>query len=98
MFRHVDRVAVKGKIQVDELFDLLGLHDHDSEDIMLFKARYEEALNLYFNRDFSEALKCRNDLNSLFHEDRTILLLKDSCNKFIKTAPEKNWKGVHIFK
>ena len=97
MFRHVDRVAVKGKVQVDELFELLGPHDQVPEDVRLFKTRYEEALNLYFNQDFSGAIKSLDDLNPLFHKDRTVQRLKDSCDKFMKTAPGKDWKGVRIF-
>jgi len=97
MYRHVDRVAVKGKVQVDELFELLGPYDQVPEDIRLFKARYEEALNLYFKQDFSEAIKCLDELTPLLHEDRSVQRLKDSCDRFIKTAPGKYWKGVHIF-
>ena len=98
MFRHVDRVAVKGKAQVEEIFEMLGPSDHVPEDIRLFRAGYEEALNLYFNQDFSRAMKCLDDLNPIFHEERSVQRLKESCNRFIKTAPGKDWKGVHIFK
>jgi adenylate cyclase len=97
MFRQVDRVAVKGKVRAEELFELLGPNDHVPEDIRLFKTRYEKALNLYFNQDFSGAIKCLDDLNPLFHEDRTVQRLKDSCDRFIKTSPGKDWKGVRIF-
>ena len=98
MFRHVDRVAVKGKVQVDDIFELLGPPDQVPEDIRLFIARYEEALNLYFNQDFSGAVKRLDNLASPFHEELSVQRLKESCEKFIKTNPEKDWKGVHIFK
>ena len=44
MFRHVDRGAVKGKVQVEEIFELLGPIDQVPEDIRLYKERYEEAI------------------------------------------------------
>ena len=98
MFRHVDRVAVKGKVQVEEIFELFGPSDHVPEDIRLFIARYEEALNLYFKQDFSVAMKCLNDLKPPYHKERSVERLKESCEKFIKTTPGKDWKGVNIFK
>ncbi len=97
MFRHIDRVAVKGKVQVEEIFELLGPSDDVPEDIRLFRAGYEEALNLYFNQDFSRAMKCLDDLNPLFHEESSVQRLKESCGRFTKTAPGKDWQGVHIF-
>jgi adenylate cyclase len=98
MFRHVDRVAVKGKVQVDDIFELLGPSDHVPEDIRLFIARYEEALNLYFSQDFSGTIKCLDNLASSFREELSVQRLKESCEKFIETTPGKDWKGVHIFK
>ncbi len=98
MFRHVDRVAVKGKVQVDEIFELLGPYDQVPDDIRLFKVKYEEALNLYFNQDFFGAMKYLNDINPHFQEEGSVQRLKDSCDRFIKTTPGKDWKGVHIFK
>lgn len=97
MFRHVDRVAVKGKVQADEIFELLGPYDQVPEDIRLFKVKYEEALNLYFNQDFSGAMNHLNGLRPHFHEEGSVQRLKDSCDRFIKIAPGKDWKGVHVF-
>jgi adenylate cyclase len=97
MFRHVDRVAVKGKVQVDEIFELLGPYDQVPDDIRLFKVKYEEALNLYFNQDFFGAMKYLNDINPHFQEEGSVQRLKDSCDRFIKTTPGKDWKDVHIF-
>lgn len=97
IFRHIDRVAVKGKVQVEEIFELLGPHDHVPEDIRLYKAKYEKALNLYFKQDFSKAIKCLNDLSPLFHEEMSVQRLKEACVRFIKIPPENNWTGVRIF-
>ncbi len=98
MFRHVDRVAVKGKVQVEEIFELIGPSDHVPEDIRLYIAKYEEALNLYFKQDFSVAMKCLNDLKPPYHKEKSVERLKESCEKYIKTTPGRDWKGVHIFK
>jgi adenylate cyclase len=98
MFRHVDRVAVKGKVQADDIFELLGPSDHVPEDIRLFIAGYEEALNLYFSQDFSVAMKRLSDLKPPYHKERSVERLRESCEKYIRTTPGKDWKGVHIFK
>jgi adenylate cyclase len=97
MFRHVDRVTVKGKVQVDEIYELLGPIDYVTEDIILFKNRYEEAFSLYLKRDFSGAMSCLNALKSPYQEEMSVKRLKEVCFRFVKSPPGNDWKGVRIF-
>ncbi len=97
MFRHVDRGAVKGKLQVEEIFELLGPIDQVPEDIRLYKERYEEAFCLYLKRDFPGAISRLDTLKPLYREEMSVIRLKEACVGFIKTPPDNNWKGVRIF-
>jgi adenylate cyclase len=97
MFRHVDRGAVKGKVQVEEIFELLGPLDQVPEDIRLYKELYEEAYSLYLKRDFSGAISCLNTLKRPYREEKSVIHLKEACVGFIKTPPDNDWKGVRIF-
>ncbi len=97
MFRHVDCGAVKGKAQVEETFELLGPIDHVPKEIKLYKRIYEEALNLYFKRDFTGAISRLDMLKSHYREGMSAIRLKETCVGFIKTPPGSDWKGVRIF-
>ena len=97
MFRHVDRGAVKGKLQGEEIYELLGPIDQVPEDIRLFKDRYEEAFGLYLKRDFSGAMSRLDTLKLSCQEEMSVKRLKEACIGFIKTPPGNDWKGVRIF-
>jgi len=97
MFRHVDRGAVKGKLQMEEIFELLGPIDLVPEDIRLYKELYEEAFNLYLKRDFSGAISRLDMLKLPYQEEKSVKHLKEACVGFIKTPPDNDWKGVRIF-
>lgn len=97
MYRHVDRGAVKGKVQVEEIFELLGPFDQVSGDVRLYKELYEEAFCLYRKRDFSGAISCLDTLKPPYQGEMSVIRLKEACVGFIKTPPDNNWKGVRIF-
>jgi adenylate cyclase len=97
MFRHVDRGAVKGKLQVEEIFELLGPIDQVPEDIRLYKELYEDAFSLYLKRDFSGAVSCLDKLKLPYQEEKSVICLKEACVEFIKAPPDNDWKGVRVF-
>ena len=97
MFRHVDRGAVKGKLQVEEIFELLGPIGQVSEDIRLYKELYEEAFSLYLKRDFSGAVSRLDTLKLPYQEEKSVIRLKEACAVFIKAPPDNDWKGVRVF-
>ncbi|GAX61923.1 adenylate cyclase, family 3 [Candidatus Scalindua japonica] len=97
MFRHVDRGAVKGKLQVEEIFELLGPIDQVPKDMRLYKELYEEAFSLYLKRDFSKAMSHLNMLKPSYQKEKSVIHLKEACIWFIKTPPDNDWKGDRIF-
>ena len=97
MFRHVDRGAVKGKLQVEEIFELLGPIGQVPEDIRLFKDLYEEAFSLFLKRNFSGAMSCLDTLKHPYQEEKSVIRLKEACIGCIKTPPDNDWKGVRVF-
>jgi adenylate cyclase len=97
MFRHVDRGAVKGKLQVEEIYELLGPIDLVPEDIRLYKNLYEKAFDLYLKRDFSGAISRLNTLKLPYQEEKSVICLKEACVEFIKAPPDNDWKGVRVF-
>ena len=97
MFRHVDRGAVKAKLQVEEIFELLGPIDQVPEVIRLYKELYEDAFSLYLKKDFSGAVSYLDKLKHPYKEEKSVICLKEACVEFIKVPPDKDWKGVRVF-
>ncbi len=94
----MDKVIVKGKAQAHEIYELLGPSENVSETTKLFKTDYERAYNHYLNRDFSGAMKYQESIDPLFQKEKSAQLLKETCDSFMKNAPNDDWKGIRIFK
>ncbi len=97
LFRHVDRVAVKGKALSHEIYELLGPINKVSESKKQFKTVYEDAFKLYLNQGFSKTISYLENIDSHFQNDKSIQLLKETCISLIKNAPCNDWKGVRNF-
>lgn len=89
-FRRLDRVAVKGKREGVEIFELLGR----KQAAGFFPAveRYEQALEAYFARRFEAALalleECANDPPSQ--------VLAARCREFAAAPPSPEWDGIYV--
>jgi adenylate cyclase len=92
-FRRVDRVAVKGKREGVEIFELLGRRDAATLR-PAFAAGYEQALEAYFARRFDDALAildgCRDDPPSR--------VLAARCRQFRLEGPPAGWNGIYVAK
>lgn len=92
VFRRVDRVAVKGKSQGIEVYELLGAAGDDiprQEEMR----RYEQAFAAYLARDFVGA---RQLLRSQVDSDPPSAVLFSRCERFAVEPPPPGWDGVHV--
>jgi adenylate cyclase len=90
-FRRLDRVAVKGKREGVEIFELLGAR-------VAGEARdgaaelYERALDAYFARRFDEAL----DLLRSADGDPPSRVLAERCRRYAAEPPTTDWNGIFV--
>ncbi len=89
VFRRVDRVAVKGKSRPVEIYELI---DFAGQDEHAWIARYERALDAYFDRRFTEALGLLSTLES----DRPSAVLAQRCRGLLANPPAQDWGGVYV--
>ncbi len=92
-FRRVDRVAVKGKREGVEVFELLGRRD-DAAPRPAFVARYEQALEAYFARRFDGALAILDGCP----DDAPSQVLAERCRQFLVERPPATWDGIYVAK
>jgi adenylate cyclase len=87
LFRHLDRVAVHGKTQSLDIYELV----REAEGCRSL-ALYEDALEAWFKGDFQRALK----LLEMQTQDPPSLFLAARCRRFIESPPV-DWNGVYTF-
>jgi adenylate cyclase len=90
-FRRLDRVAVKGKHQGVEVYELVGRRRDPGERAQVI-ARYEQALQAYFDRRFDEALALIGDAC----RDRPSQILAERCQRLRVEPPPADWNGVYV--
>ncbi len=94
--RMLDRIAVKGKSQPTQIYQVLGDFGKVDEAILKQARRYEEGLKAYFDRRFSEALESFSQLHSCNPEDLAVLLLMQRTETLVKSPPPPVWDGVYV--
>ncbi|MCA9427010.1 MAG: hypothetical protein KC994_18155 [Candidatus Omnitrophica bacterium] len=93
-WRRIDRVRVKGKTEATVIFEPLGHSDEVASEELENARRYEEALDQYAKREFSEALQSLKSLLSQNPEDGPTKRLYDLCHQYSETPPGDKWDGV----
>lgn len=90
-FREIDLVAVKGKQLPVPIYELMVTDDSPLRD------EFGEALRLYKNREFPDALQMFERLYEL-KSDCVSNLYIGRCRDFIASPPPEEWDGVFVAK
>lgn len=92
--RHLDRVAVKGKKEPCDIFELIGTRGQVEQERIDNARCYEHAFEHYLARRFKEAIQELEDLLLQSRDDAAALRLRERCEAFIEKAPPDDWNGV----
>jgi len=93
LWRHIDRVAVKGKLQGVDIFEPLGQSDQVEESRRIFTRIYEAALEHYLKGRFPHALGAFKSLLEEYPEDLSLQIMITSCEAYLANSP-KDWDGI----
>jgi adenylate cyclase len=88
-WRHLDRVAVKGKTQSLDIYELIG---PSAGPLPACVPVYEQALEAWLKGDFKQALAIAETLPC----DAPSLFLAARCRRYLATPPVA-WDGVYAF-
>ena len=98
IFRKLDRVKVKGKVEAIEIFELICRKSEITEDIKKELEHYDQALQYYFTQQWEKA----NVLFALLHEQYPTTKLYELYVERIahlhEEPPTKDWDGVYTWK
>jgi adenylate cyclase len=94
-WRCVDRVAVVGRTQSTEIYELLG--PKGAVDRIMLEARdqYESALERYFAQDFEGAIPLFEAALELRPTDIASEVLRSRCQNLVANPRRNGWSGVY---
>ncbi len=95
LFRRIDRVAVVGKSETVDIYELLGVEGEVSQDRLGFARAYEKALDQFQAGEFAAATDAAERLKQRFPDDRSVELLMDACEQYLQNPPTSPWDGAN---
>lgn len=93
--RILDLVAVKGKQNAIQIYELVCEREEASLEIQKFNSLFNDAINLYRNRNFSEGLKLFQETLRIKSSDLASRIYIDRCENYMRNPPPENWDGVY---
>ena len=94
--RFLDKIALKGKKEGIKIYELICSNckiDNKTKELLDL---FHQGLELYYKRDFKNALNLFNTIFERF-EDKASKLYIDRCNEFIKNPPPKDWDEIYYW-
>jgi len=90
--RRLDRVRVKGKVNPEEIFEVVGLETDVSAERVARLSEFETGLGLYFAGEFDRAA----DVFARLDDDPAAAVFLERCRILRQQKPE-TWDGVMTF-
>jgi adenylate cyclase len=94
MAREVDLIRVVGKSKPERVYQILGEKNESSEDEQKNVAAFHEALDLYRNRKWDDAL----NLFKGMEDDRLSAIYVSRIEELMRVPPPEGWEGVFDLK
>ena len=92
--RRLAKVAVVGRAQPCTVFELMGKAGEVSEERLAAARHYKAALDSYFARDFSEALRHLDQSRTACPDDGPAAWLGGRCTTLLAKPPGEDFDGV----
>jgi adenylate cyclase len=91
--RHIDTVAVKGKTKGVRIYTTRKRLDPGEAEAWDL---HNQALALYYTRDFAAAEKSFGELLAILPGDKPASIYKERAIAFAKNPPPEDWDGVEV--
>jgi adenylate cyclase len=99
LVRLIDKVAVKGRTHATKISEVMAVKKEASEELTTFVAQHNRGMDLYFDRQFNDAIKTFENAMEIYgQKDRALQLLCEKCRKFIENPPPVGWDGTDVLK
>jgi adenylate cyclase len=93
LFRHVDRVKVKGKTEAVDLYEPVNLFSEASSDVCYEVQTFNEAHKCYHHQRWDDAETLLQQLKAKKSDVKLYTLFLDRIADFRKNPPAAGWDG-----
>jgi adenylate cyclase len=97
VYREMDLVAVKGRVEGIPIYEPLGKVGEVPEAVVEESYRYEKALGHYRAQRWDEAERLLADLAAASPKTKVYKLLRERTATYRANPPGENWNGVWVF-
>jgi adenylate cyclase len=97
VYREMDKVAVKGRVEGISIFEPLGKVGEVAEAVVDEAYLYEKALGHYRAQRWGEADRMLVGLQEASPKTKVYKLLRDRIAIYKANPPGENWNGVWVF-
>lgn len=85
VLRHVDRVSVKGRTEVEDIYELIAQDRSElTFDLDLYSKHFQEGFSCYLNKDWQAAVGFFQKCISLYPQDTVAPVFIDRCHQSSK--------------
>jgi adenylate cyclase len=99
VFRLLDNIVVKGRTKPVKVYEIIGLKEHVSDEMLECKDLFEEGIHLYFDQNWDAALQKFNASQKLERNEMNPSRIFIERTEMMKSEPpEEDWDGVFIMK
>ncbi|MDR0599620.1 MAG: hypothetical protein LBG84_06005 [Treponema sp.] len=95
-FRLLDRVAVTGRKEAFDIYELLSLKDLLGNSLKKLYQYYETGLGYYFDKKWDEGLRYFSSVLKYRPNDTPSKILLERCLRYKRNPPPPEWNGVFI--
>jgi len=97
LLKPIAKVIVKGKTKEQLIYELLEKTSIAKASAILHTEKFHLGLNLYYNRNWPEAMKAFQQADKLEknHNSQNYIKL---CRQMIKNPPGKDWSGIRVIR
>ena len=96
-WRHMDRVSVAGRTGSTDIYELIGLRNEVDLNSLRNRDLYQEALELYFARSFSDAGRIFGQLSNDCPTDKAAILMMTRCEQLYSAHVPPDWDGIYVY-
>jgi len=94
--RPLDKLVVKGKVIPIEVYELLARKGELSDDMKKISGFFEEGINLYWNKEWDEALIKFKMALEINEDDGPSLTYVERCKAYKESPPPDDWQGEYV--
>lgn len=96
IFRMLDKVQVKGKKQGIAIYEVIGRISQMTPELKLELEKYENALSLYYEKKWDEALALMEELHQSYPETKIYKIYIERIKEYKIDPPAQDWNGVFV--